>query len=57
MNPVTRERLRDLAERDGWFVPASEVLDFLKQRHRGKNELTFRQKTYIELRWALERIL
>jgi hypothetical protein len=57
LNEVTRERLQDLAGRDGWFVPAGEILDFLKQRHRGNDELTFRQKIYIELRWTLERIL
>ncbi len=57
LNETTKERLKDLASRDGWFVPASEILDYLKQNHQGGHELSLRQKVYIELRWVFERIL
>ncbi len=57
LNETTKIRLRDLASRDGWFVPASEILDYLKKHHEGNNELTFRQSVHIELRWILEHIL
>ncbi len=57
LNETTKERLQDLASRDGWFVPASEILDYLKENHQGDYKLNFRQRIYIELRWVLERIL
>jgi len=57
LNAITKERLQDLASRDGWFVPASEILDYLKENQQGDHELSLRQKIYIELRWVFESIL
>jgi hypothetical protein len=57
LNATTKERLQDLASRNGWFVPVSEILDYLRQNHPGRQNLSFRQKVYLELRWTLEKIL
>jgi hypothetical protein len=56
LNETTKERLRKLSSRNGWFVPAGEILDYLKRINRGSSELPLRQKVYIELRWVWEHI-
>ena len=35
VNAALEERIRRLSEMKGWFVPASEILDFLKERNGG----------------------
>jgi len=57
LNAATKERLQDLASRNGWFVPASEILDYLRQNQQDKQTLSLRQEVYLELRWVLEKIL
>jgi hypothetical protein len=57
VNEVTRERLLDLASRDGWFVPASEILDYLRQIEKGGNKLSLKQRLYLQLHWIKEKVL
>ena len=57
LHSSTKERLKDLASRDGWFVPASDILDYLRQYHAGRQSLSLRQKVYLEVRWVIEKIV
>jgi len=57
LDPVFKERLRYVASRNGWFAPASEVLDHIRQSRAGREEISFRQRVYIELRWLYEKLL
>ncbi len=57
LDPVFKERLKYLASLDGWFAPASEVLDHIRRNREGSDEITFRQRAYIELRWLYEKFL
>ncbi len=51
-----RERMTYLASKDGWFAPASEILDYIRSV-RGERTIGFRERVYIELRWLREKVL
>ncbi|MHA1371966.1 MAG: hypothetical protein ACTSRA_19885 [Promethearchaeota archaeon] len=55
LNQVTRERLRDLSSRNGYFVPVSQLLDHLKIQ-RGNTEISWQESVYIQLKWMIEKI-
>jgi hypothetical protein len=55
VNPVTAALLAHLAEKAGWFVPVSTVLDRLRQGGRGRT-LTQTEILRLELRFLLDRI-
>lgn len=49
--------LRDLAARDGWFVPVSELLDWLRDRHAPparpeERTIPAREWRALQMRWA-----
>jgi hypothetical protein len=56
LNEETREKLKYLASKNGWFAPTGEILDYLKNRHNN-NEITFRQRLYLELYWIFDKII
>ena len=45
--------IEDIAGRDGWFAPASDVLDVLRS-HGGDHLLTDRQRSAMERRWIVD---
>jgi hypothetical protein len=49
VNPRFEARLKDLASRNGWFVPASEILDYLRTQPGWSGELTFRETVRLEV--------
>ncbi|MFH1372603.1 MAG: hypothetical protein ABII79_02255 [bacterium] len=49
------DRLRDVAGRDGWFAPVGEILDYLR-RQNGDQTISYKNRVYMELRWALEKL-
>jgi hypothetical protein len=51
----TEQLLRRLADRDGWFVPVSTLLDFLRQQ-RGKTMIAPRELDSMERRWACDKL-
>jgi len=55
VNPETKSLLRHLADKGGWLVPVSEVLDRLLAAGRGRT-LTQGELLRIELRFVAERI-
>jgi hypothetical protein len=50
----TEQLLRGLAQRQGWFVPVSTLLDFLRSK-RGDASITPAEYGSMERRWALDR--
>lgn len=48
-NPRFEARIRDLASRNGWFAPASEILDYLRKQPGWNGDLSFRETVRLEL--------
>jgi hypothetical protein len=40
--------IREVASRDGWFVPASEILDYLKEHPSWREEPSWRERVRLE---------
>ncbi len=57
LNATFQQRITDLVSREGWFVTASEILDFLRQQPGHDGELTLREKLRIETIWLWEKVL
>lgn len=57
INPIFDERMRYLASKDGWFAPASEVLDYIRKKRGNDDSISFRDRIYIELRWLYEKLV
>lgn len=47
--------MRGLAAKSGWFVPVSQLLDYLLEQKRGER-ISHRERTYLSYRWMWERI-
>lgn len=55
LNHTFRQNLTYLARQDGWFVPASELLDYLL-KYRDRIEPTQKELIKMEFRWFLDKI-
>lgn len=51
------EVMERLARRPGWFVPVSELLDYIAQARGGVHVLTHRERTWLERRWLRHKII
>ena len=56
-NPRFEARLKDLASRNGWFAPASEILDYLRAQPGWKPDLSFREVVRLEIIFFFEGVL
>jgi len=56
LNPRFAELLTALARRNGWFVPVSELLDYLLARRGGSATLQGSQRRELERRWLLHKV-
>ncbi len=60
-DPRFESRLKDLASRNGWFVPASEILDYLRAQPGWRGDLSFRETVRLEIlflwNWILHAVL
>jgi len=56
LNSETEERLRDLASRNGYFVPVTELLDYIHQHRRVESNISFREKLRMQIIFLLEKI-
>jgi len=54
VDPRFEDRIRDLASRDGWFVPASELLDYLAAQPGFVAVPSWRQQVRLELLFIWE---
>lgn len=56
VNKTTEILLRKLAKRNGWFVPASQLLDYLKSVN-DKTEIGLFERIKMEYLWALSKFI
>lgn len=56
-DPRFEARLKDLASRNGWFAPASEILDYLRNQPGWRPELSFRETVRLEVLFLWNAIL
>ena len=45
-----------LARRNGWFVPVSELLDYLLAQRGGRSVLRAAERRELERRWLLHKV-
>jgi hypothetical protein len=55
LNEIFRRLMERLSKKNGWFVPVSTMLDFLR-RQRGHRDITPRQRRRLERRWLWEKV-
>jgi hypothetical protein len=51
-----RERMTCLARRNGWYVPVSDLLDYLLEQHGQPSVLTAAQRRRLERRWLMHKL-
>ena len=51
------DRITELSARDGWFVPASEILDYLRSRPSWTGNLSAWERLRVDTRFVAERVL
>jgi hypothetical protein len=56
VNKTTEESLFNLSRRNGWFVPVSTLLDFLRDKN-SSDVLSWREQTSMEYKWFLSKII
>lgn len=56
-HPRFEARLKDLASRNGWFAPASEILDYLREQPGWRPDLSFREEVRLEILFLWNAIL
>ena len=57
IRPEFRARVIDLSTRNGWFVPATELLDYMRTQPNWDPELTFREQVRFEIIFLIKRVL
>jgi hypothetical protein len=53
VEPRVERALREVAARDGWFVPVSTLLDHLRSLGYGR-PISFLQRAQLEIRWMID---
>jgi len=54
VNPRFEDRIRDVASRNGWFVPASELLDYLAAQPGWRADPGWRERVRLEILFLWE---
>lgn len=57
VDPRFEARLKALASRNGWFAPASEILDYLREQPGWRGEMSFRETVRLEILFLWNRFL
>jgi hypothetical protein len=55
LNGRFRQLMERLARKNGWFVPVSNILDFLRERNRN-HIITDTERAALERRWLIDKI-
>lgn len=50
------DRIRAIAARNGWFVPASQILDFLKRQPGWTGKMSYSERIRLDLKFLAQRI-
>ncbi len=56
IRPEFESRIKDLSTRNGWFVPATELLDYIRSQPGWDPDLTFRERVRLESIFLIDRI-
>lgn len=56
VNSIARKLLIELSKRNGWFVPVSTLLDYLRSQQTD-NTLSFNERFKMESRWIFEKLI
>lgn len=56
VDPRFEDRVRAIAARNGWFVPASEILDFLKSQPGWTGRMSYGERIRQELKFVAQRV-
>tara|TARA_B110000495_G_C22415949_1_gene263882 strand:- start:293 stop:517 length:225 start_codon:yes stop_codon:yes gene_type:complete len=51
-----KKQMLRLSRKDGWFVPATTLLEFLREKNQNKF-INNNQKANLEWKWLLDKIL
>lgn len=55
-DPRFEERIRALTRRNGWFVPASQILDHLRQQPTWTGRLSLRNRIRLDMKYVIQRL-
>ncbi len=55
LDPEFRQRMERLSRKNGWFVPVSQLLDFLLNRN-GAHTITDAERNRLERRWLMSKL-
>lgn len=55
VNQKFAHNMRELVKRDGWFVPASEILDYV-EKFKASKEISKYSKLLLEMKWLIHKI-
>jgi hypothetical protein len=56
LSETTKKRLKYLASKNGYFAPATEILDYLRKHKKGSINISWREKIQLQLRWIIEKV-
>jgi hypothetical protein len=54
LNPAFKALMQRLANMNGWFVPVSTLLDYLREKNRG-SQITSRQRSLLAWKWLFRK--
>jgi hypothetical protein len=55
LNSEFKKLMTRLSQRNGWFAPVSDVLDYI-QVQKGEHEITSLEHSELEVRWLKDKI-
>jgi hypothetical protein len=55
-DPRFEERIRAIAARNGWFVPASQILDHLRHQPSWTGQLSLRNRIRLDMKYVIQRV-
>jgi hypothetical protein len=56
VRPHFRKLMTMLSKRNGWFVPAGQLLRYIRDQHGGDHELTPRERRGLEWSWLCDKV-
>jgi hypothetical protein len=56
LNQRFKELIAKISEREGWFVPASQLLDFLLEKKNGINTIKKNERAKLEKKWLYHKL-
>jgi hypothetical protein len=55
LDATWEQLMKKLAQKNGWFVPASQLLDFLLEQ-KERQEISWIERQHLTTRWMLEQV-